>query len=125
MAMAARIAMIATTIISSIKVKPADRRWRDIGGFPLEVANMKHVLYRRQGADVFPVTVSWGPVERCYGARFQSNLLPVRSALVRIHQAGNPESSVGGICLVPAISCGLAWLARAVKAGLCLGLADC
>src|SRR5574337_838637 len=34
MAMAARMAMIATTIISSIKVKPADWRWRDMVDSP-------------------------------------------------------------------------------------------
>src|SRR6185437_12325662 len=34
MAMAARMAIIATTIISSIKVKPADWRWRDMVDSP-------------------------------------------------------------------------------------------
>jgi hypothetical protein len=35
MAIAARIAMIATTIISSIKVKPAEIRWRNMVDSPL------------------------------------------------------------------------------------------
>src|SRR6185312_12276170 len=46
MAMAARMAMIATTIINSIKVKPADRRWRDMVDSPWKSSGYKHVLYR-------------------------------------------------------------------------------
>jgi hypothetical protein len=53
------MAMIATTIISSIKVKPADRRWRDIGGFPLEVT--------RDQARFVPTPEG----VMCFGSRFR------------------------------------------------------
>jgi hypothetical protein len=38
--------MIATTIISSIKVKPADGRWRDMVDFPWCAVGGKHVVYQ-------------------------------------------------------------------------------
>ena len=43
--MAAKIAMIATTIISSIKVKPAEMRWRNMVDSPVSTWN-RHVLYQ-------------------------------------------------------------------------------
>jgi hypothetical protein len=55
--MAASMAMIATTIISSIKVKPADKRWRDMVDSPWKSPGIKHVLYRQREAGVSHVTV--------------------------------------------------------------------
>jgi hypothetical protein len=38
MAMADRMAMIATTIINSIKVKPLDGRWLRMAGSPVDLS---------------------------------------------------------------------------------------